>query len=456
MADNAAAPPPLKYTDTQQCRRAVGRLNRQNSRPRWSPDSLKWFSIDGSVVTQIAIPVVLLTLWTALWCCFFIITRTRGLPASLIPILSVVVGLLLVFRTNAAYDRYYEGRRLWASMTVVLRNLARTVWISCPEPTVKEQHEKAIAFNLIKAFPVAVKHHLRAEHGIDGTAEKLAGLLPPLPEFETFHTSEFIQNVQQRYANPSVRTSVPASSPEINSPAAGTARNSDTVIDLPMSALRRSKVDLIAAYHADDSSRHFHDYRCNCVKIPIEIVNLLAAFVFKRRDRINMMTFSSLNSNVASLVDILTGLDRILSTPVPSAYRLHLRHTVLLYLLVLPFQLVNDLQWWLIPCMTIVSFTLFGIEAIGAEIENPFGTDPNDLPIEDYCDLIRDDIDLIMARESPKADNWDAFVSDTRLTIRDLDPDGKRNSRTQSAVDSYGSYGSYGPMRTQLSAESQI
>jgi len=35
--------------------------------------------------------------------------------------------------------------------------------------------------------------------------------------------------------------------------------------------------------------------------------------------------------------------------------------------------------------VALVSFTLFGIEEIGIEIENPFGRDPNDLPLDAIC-----------------------------------------------------------------------
>lgn len=43
----------------------------------------------------------------------------------------------------------------------------------------------------------------------------------------------------------------------------------------------------------------------------------------------------------------------------------------MLYIFFLPFALVDTLGWLVAPVVTLVSFTLFGIEAIGAEIENP-------------------------------------------------------------------------------------
>lgn len=52
---------------------------------------------------------------------------------------------------------------------------------------------------------------------------------------------------------------------------------------------------------------------------------------------------------------------------------IHLKQCVTLYLFALPFTLVKDLNWWMIPIVTVVAFTLMGIEGIANEIEMPFG-----------------------------------------------------------------------------------
>ena len=53
-----------------------------------------------------------------------------GLPilSSVVP--SIVLGLLLVFRTNTAYERFWEGRILWGNLVNAIRNLARMIWVS--------------------------------------------------------------------------------------------------------------------------------------------------------------------------------------------------------------------------------------------------------------------------------------------------------------------------------------
>ncbi|KAJ1554391.1 hypothetical protein HK096_003783, partial [Nowakowskiella sp. JEL0078] len=48
--------------------------------------------------------------------------------------------------------------------------------------------------------------------------------------------------------------------------------------------------------------------------------------------------------------------------------------------------------------MLIISFTLLGIEYIGREIENPFGNDENDLPLEIFCEIIESDVKFYIER----------------------------------------------------------
>lgn len=82
-------------------------------------------------------------------------------------------------------------------------------------------------------------------------------------------------------------------------------------------------------------------------------------------------------------MDCLTGFERILRTPIPLAYSVHLHQAVWLYLLALPYQLVGVLNWFAVPAVTLASFALLGILGIGWEIENPFGYDANDLVSHD-------------------------------------------------------------------------
>jgi len=106
------------------------------------------------------------------FCCVFgilisVADSLFGLPVNppilgtIIP--SVVLGLLLVFRTNTAYDRYWEGRRLWTSIGTAALNVVRQIWTSVAEIENEERAKKYSVIPLLIAFAAVTKLYLRAE-----------------------------------------------------------------------------------------------------------------------------------------------------------------------------------------------------------------------------------------------------------------------------------------------------
>lgn len=73
-------------------------------------------------------------------------------------LLGLVLGLLLVFRTNTAYDRWWEGRKLWGQLVNDSRNLAIKIQ-TCVRADVAEKRELAAH---LADFAVALKEHLRS------------------------------------------------------------------------------------------------------------------------------------------------------------------------------------------------------------------------------------------------------------------------------------------------------
>ena len=67
-----------------------------------------------------------------------------------------VLSLLLVFRTNTAYDRWWEGRKKWGELVNNSRNLAIKLSILC-----KHSEDKAFFKRMISNYPFAMKEHLR-------------------------------------------------------------------------------------------------------------------------------------------------------------------------------------------------------------------------------------------------------------------------------------------------------
>lgn len=96
------------------------------------------------------------------------------------------------------------------------------------------------------------------------------------------------------------------------------------------------------------------------------------------------------------LVNSLGGCERILKTPMPLAYSIHLKQLLLLYCLALPFQMVASVGWATPLLVGLISFAVFGIEEIGIEIENPFGNDANDLPLDAICRTMVQNIEELL------------------------------------------------------------
>lgn len=112
------------------------------------------------------------------------------------------------------------------------------------------------------------------------------------------------------------------------------------------------------------------------------------------------------DNNLASLNDVLTGTDRILNTPLPVAYSIAIAQITWVYIVILPFQLYNYLAWVTIPGSICAAYIILGILLIGREIENPFGNDVNDLPLDHFCQQLAADIDTIASMKKPKMEEW--------------------------------------------------
>jgi len=99
-----------------------------------------------------------------------------------------------------------------------------------------------------------------------------------------------------------------------------------------------------------------------------------------------------MDSSLTSLTTVLTGCERIKNTPIPFTYNLLLHRTAYLYCFLLPFGLVDSIGFMTPFVVGIVSFTFFGLDALGDEIEEPFGVLPNDLALSSMCRTIERDL----------------------------------------------------------------
>ena len=106
--------------------------------------------------------------------------------------------------------------------------------------------------------------------------------------------------------------------------------------------------------------------------------------------------YGSFNASLDDLQAALRALDRIRYTPLPFAYVNQLKVFMLIYLSTLPMVLIPDFHFYTIIPMFFAVYALVGMEEIGIEIEDPFGDDPNDLPIEKICQATKRDVAEIL------------------------------------------------------------
>ncbi|ORX56988.1 UPF0187-domain-containing protein [Hesseltinella vesiculosa] len=134
------------------------------------------------------------------------------------------------------------------------------------------------------------------------------------------------------------------------------------------------------------------------LSLPMEIIYRISLYINaqKAAGKIESSFVSVTTSSLDTLVNTLTSFERIVHTPIPKAYNIHLKQGTVLYIFFLPFALVESLGALVIPVVALVSFTLFGILAIGNEIENPFGYDYNDLPLNKYCEDLKREVEYII------------------------------------------------------------
>jgi putative membrane protein len=123
------------------------------------------------------------------------------------------------------------------------------------------------------------------------------------------------------------------------------------------------------------------------------------------RDRITAYQLAAMFKLLDTMVDVLGACERILKTPIPLAYSIHLKQLLLIYCLGLSFQMVDEFRWWTAVVVGLVSFTVFGIEEIGIEIENPFGYDRNDLPLDQICQTMAVNIEDLITL-APSVQQW--------------------------------------------------
>lgn len=269
-----------------------------------------FFDIRGSLVVEIFLRVAMCVAWATGVVWWHLNVSPLAIPVTVHSLVGVALGLLLVFRTNASYDRFWEGRKLWGNIVNEARNLVRYA-----QPYL--EGDRDLLARLVRwtsVFGYAAMSTLRGDTVLGPAAEELTA-------------AEREGLMQARHVG---------------------AHASQQLTRLVAEAYRKGLVT----------------------------------------DRMGV----ALDQNIQLLVDAMGGCERIRKTPLPFAYVVHLRRALVLYCFTLPFALVDPFGWSTVLDVLLVSYVFFGIEEIGVEIEGPFGSDENDLPLKEICDGIHHDV----------------------------------------------------------------
>ncbi|OAG11190.1 UPF0187 domain membrane protein, partial [Paraphaeosphaeria sporulosa] len=346
--------------------------------PRELDKHSKWpmlLMIHGSCLPELIIPLLFVGAWTTGICLFSRHVHDVGIATTLLTVLGFIVALSLSFRSSTAYERYMEGRRAWTQLTMVSQNLARNIWVNAVEREESAKDDllsKVTALNLIVAFAQALKHRLRFEpytHYRD--LKDLVGHLDTFAneatELET-HRDEDPPTFWESWGD---------------------------YLAIPMLTSNPRKTIKRARYPLGN--------------LPLEILNHLGVHIHSLIAcgcfRANGYQAQALNA-ILALNDIQANTDRILNTPLPLAYAIAISQLTWVYILILPFQLYSTLGMLAIPGTLLAAYMILGFASIGREIENPFGHDVNDLPLDDFCAQLAVDIDIIAAMAPKDADTF--------------------------------------------------
>lgn len=232
-------------------------------------------------------------------------------------LIGVALSIFLGFRNNAAYERWWEGRKLWGALVNTSRTFARqAVTLIAPpadaSPEVLEEVrelERDLVHRAI-AFVHTTRHALRDE--------------PPGPDVEKCLPADEFEALK-------------------------TESNKPSAVSFGM-AMRIK--------HAFD------------------------------RGFIHPMHLPTIEQTLVALTDIHGGCERIKSTPIPMSYTTLIHRIVAVYCYTLPFGLITEIGFLTPIACLVVSYAFFGLDIVGDEIEQPFGYDPNDLPLSTISRMI--------------------------------------------------------------------
>ncbi|KAJ3165262.1 hypothetical protein HDU88_004347 [Geranomyces variabilis] len=403
-----------------------------------------------TIIPNVAPVIAALALWAAsVVLAHRSIGWSLGIDDKLIGILGGSLAMLLAFRSNRGFERYWQGAQLWTSLTTQIRNLSRLIWngISCPDD-ISEQ-EKLQVMKMLLAVAIATNslveitsaaatavidaQQVLLENG-DTAASASIIMAEPSPDGNNTMSADVIsvvQPVRRRAKSTADRPrKIPPlillrtrphlgkhSTAHMAAPAISHHRKprstfsaspppSSIAAAMPEEGFIASAATAPGAPSppaAGAGSRHASEAPeigggGLVINAPLDIIHRISAYIRRQRKNglVDVEDNPSITSAIGSMINAVSKFEQILYVPMPTYYDVLLKQILLAYFIMLPFQIVRNTGWLAVPVVMISALAYFGVDALADAVQDPFGTDESDLPIDYFLLKLQGDIEYIM------------------------------------------------------------
>jgi putative membrane protein len=133
---------------------------------------------------------------------------------------------------------------------------------------------------------------------------------------------------------------------------------------------------------------------------PNFIASQLTNYVYKQclQSKITSNEDILINKHIVELTDICGACERIKNTPIPFSYSIFIKKIVFIYIVTMPFTFGLTTGYWSVLIVVIMFYAFASLELISEEIEDPFGTDDNDLPLDEIADKIKNNANELLLK----------------------------------------------------------
>ena len=121
---------------------------------------------------------------------------------------------------------------------------------------------------------------------------------------------------------------------------------------------------------------------------------------WRQNDQLGGFELLFLDQHASSLMNVCGACERIQKSPISLSYRWFIRQSIAIYLLTLPWGLMQSFHWWTIPAVAMLGYFMVGVEMIAEQIEDPFGVDEDDIMLDSLCETIERSVSGILSERT--------------------------------------------------------